>query len=58
MSTGGWLPFRHDDKPHIPGQDSNGIFTKEGLLVLAVIIVVLVAGGFIYAHFFGPHPLP
>lgn len=56
--TGGWKPFIHDDKPHIPGQDSNSIFTKEGLILFAVITVLLVVGGFICEHFFGPHPLP
>ncbi len=57
-STGGWLPFRHEDKPHILNQESNSIFTKEGLIIFAVIIVLLVVGGIIYSHFFGPHPLP
>ena len=56
-STGGWLPFRHEDRPHITGQESNSIFTKEGLIILVVIIVLLIAGGLIYSHVFGPRPL-
>lgn len=56
-STGGWLPFRHEDQSHIPGRESDRIFTKEGLIIFAVIIVLLIIGGFIYSHFFGPHPL-
>ncbi len=56
-STGGWLPFRHEDKSQIPGQDGYNVFSKEGLMVLVVIIALLIVGGFVYSFFFGPQPL-
>ena len=54
-STGGWQPFRSEDDPQIPGQESGNIFSREGLILILLVMIVLIAGGMIYAHFFGPH---
>ena len=54
-STGGWLSFRREDQPQVPGRKSDSIFTKDGLLVFAVMAVLQIAGGIVYSHFFGPH---
>ena len=53
--TGGWQPFRSEDDPQIPGQESGNIFSKEGLILILPVMIILIAGGMIYAHFFGPH---
>jgi len=55
QSTGGWQPFKNEDKPPVPGQDSRKMFTKEGLITILVIAVVLIVGGLVCSYFFGPH---
>ena len=54
-STGGFLPFRSDDKQPIPAENGKKIFSKEGLIVAGIILIILIIGGTLFFRFFGPH---
>ena len=54
-SSGGWQPFRDEDKPLVPGQDSHKIFSKEGLITAGVVAVLLIVGGILFSMLFGPY---
>lgn len=54
MRFGRWEPFRPKDKPWIPGQESDKVFSKEGLIIVGIILIVLVIGGVVCTYFFGP----
>lgn len=55
-SIGGLLAFRHADKPPFGSRKDEGLFSRAGILTVAVILIILIIGGIVCFHFFGPRP--